>query len=250
MTRNGVCFGSTVISRTLIAEYKLEEPASETNRRIMRCWGLGLSSLYLIHVRFDFSSQKTRQASNIHAHAAAVSGRAVISHPTYIMSSSVEQRSFKWQRWQLILTGHGIIPAHTLSAVTGGWDPHLVVAGPVSRRLAKRLPKRSSLASPLTDVVCVVCSLSTTRTRHGSDSHTSCSDGATRLDLALAALNLAPLVSLGWFLDSNPCDDGPMTEREGYPATLVQKVFGCEELVPAWPNKAIVVQPCVLVTSG
>jgi hypothetical protein len=30
----------------------------------------------------------------------------------------------------------------------------------------------------------------------------------------------------------------------------VRKLFGCEELVPAWPNKGIVVQPCVFVACG
>lgn len=41
-----------------------------------------------------------------------------------------------------------------------------------------------------------------------------------------------------------------MTEREGYPATLVRKVFGCEELVSAWPNRTIVVQPYLFVGYG
>ena len=67
---------------------------------------------------------------------------------------------------------------------------------------------------------------------------------------SLGGVKLGTVGRLGWFLDSNPCGDGPMTEREGYPATLVRKVFGCEELVPAWPNKAIVVQPCVFVACG
>ena len=132
----------------------------------------------------------------LHAHGAAVSGRIVIPKPTHIMSGSVEQRSMKCHRRQLILLCKWIwhhTTSHVLSAVTGGWDPHLVVARPVSRP-AKRLPKRSSLAAPLP--TWYVHSRLVLGTRHGSDSHTSCSDGATRLDLALAALNLAPLV--GW----------------------------------------------------